>query len=84
MTQAEIKKMAQPYASRGEEQGQDAVREILSGARQSAVGANDPQMAFELLQAYQSVEKYMFGELGPLHKGEKDLTEAQATEPGKG
>lgn len=76
----EIKKLAANYGKLGKE----AARETLSGARQAAVGGNDPQMAYELLQAYQSVEKYLFGELGPLHKGEKDLTEEQTTKSGKG
>ena len=56
ITRDEIKQPAKSYAEIGQKHGQRAAKEALSGARIAAVGCNYPDMAYELLQAYQSVE----------------------------
>jgi hypothetical protein len=55
--------------------GDQSAKKIFPGARQAAAGIIYPEESYQTLKLYQTVEKEIFGELGPLHPGEQDLTE---------
>ncbi len=71
-----VKKLAEAYTKMREDKGDQQTRDVLSGARAAAVGIIRPVESAAALRLYQETEKAVFGDLGPLNEGEKDLTNA--------
>lgn len=70
----EVGRMAALYRDKLSRYGEEFVRDDLAMARMSASRMRDPQESHDALKLYQETEKAVFGSIGKMNRGEKDLT----------
>ena len=63
--ESSVKELTEHYRSIVNRVGEQSGREILSGAKKSALGIMNPENSEAVLKLYEAVEKNLFGQVSP-------------------